>query len=376
MICSSTDSGEAPGQESETVMVGLSTSGYWLTPMRVSATTPNSTVAAISIQAKTGFLIETSVMFTAPAPSAGGFFAAVPGGAGPCGTGAARWPTAARGACAAGAERRFGCRRIERIDLARVHARSVRERLDAAHDQELARREAAFDLDPAVFRVHPERHDLLLRGAALDDVNDVAVVRGAGRGARDHGRGALGADVDGDFTERAGTQPILLVLGVDLGGDGHGVRGRIGCGGDERDLGLVVAFRFAERERHGHTGLEARRVVGLDLEAQEQRIGPQQRRHQITGVHVLAGLDGSRLDRAIHRRAHERVPQIDLRRPQRLFCHGGVGLGRHDFRLVGGELFARNEPGVLGRSRPCRRATIASLSFCVAWTFRARLWRR
>src|SRR5690348_8939336 len=38
MIWRSTDEGDAPGHDSETVILGLSTSGYWLTPTRVSAT--------------------------------------------------------------------------------------------------------------------------------------------------------------------------------------------------------------------------------------------------------------------------------------------------------------------------------------------------
>ena len=64
-IWRSTAGGDAPGQERDTVIVRLSTSGYWLTPIRVSATIPKSTVDAIIIHAKTGFLIETSVMFKA-----------------------------------------------------------------------------------------------------------------------------------------------------------------------------------------------------------------------------------------------------------------------------------------------------------------------
>ena len=46
-------------------MVGKSTSGNWLMPIRVAATTPNTTVAAISIQARTGLRMQTSVRFKA-----------------------------------------------------------------------------------------------------------------------------------------------------------------------------------------------------------------------------------------------------------------------------------------------------------------------
>jgi hypothetical protein len=46
-------------------MLGKSTSGNWLIPIREAATMPKTTVAAISIQARTGFLTQVSVRFTA-----------------------------------------------------------------------------------------------------------------------------------------------------------------------------------------------------------------------------------------------------------------------------------------------------------------------
>jgi hypothetical protein len=59
----STTSGAAPGQETDTEIVGKSTSGNWLMPIRDPATSPNRMVAAISIQARTGFLTQASVIF-------------------------------------------------------------------------------------------------------------------------------------------------------------------------------------------------------------------------------------------------------------------------------------------------------------------------
>ena len=63
-------SGAAPSQTTETEIVGKSTSGNWLMPMRVAATRPKTMVAAISIQARTGFLTQTSVRFMAGLPVA------------------------------------------------------------------------------------------------------------------------------------------------------------------------------------------------------------------------------------------------------------------------------------------------------------------
>src|SRR5512136_1945236 len=56
-------SGAAPSQEAETLIVGKSTSGNWLMPIRPPATTPKTIVPAMSIQARTGFLTQASVRF-------------------------------------------------------------------------------------------------------------------------------------------------------------------------------------------------------------------------------------------------------------------------------------------------------------------------
>jgi hypothetical protein len=65
----STTSGAAPSQATLTLMVGKSTSGNWLMPMRLMATAPKSTAPAISIQAKTGLRMQASVsIMTSPPP--------------------------------------------------------------------------------------------------------------------------------------------------------------------------------------------------------------------------------------------------------------------------------------------------------------------
>src|SRR4029077_20581204 len=51
MIPVSTSSGDAPGHEMPTDTVGLSTSGNWLTPMRVTARIPKRIVPDMIIQA-------------------------------------------------------------------------------------------------------------------------------------------------------------------------------------------------------------------------------------------------------------------------------------------------------------------------------------
>jgi hypothetical protein len=56
-------SGAAPSHTAETLMVGKSTSGNWLMPIRPPATMPKTIVAAMSIQARTGLRTQTSVRF-------------------------------------------------------------------------------------------------------------------------------------------------------------------------------------------------------------------------------------------------------------------------------------------------------------------------
>src|SRR5687768_3041094 len=100
--------------------------------MRVTATPPNTTVAVISIHASTGLRMQTSVMFTGTPPAGS---------------------VDARAQCSLPGLGRLA-RRLGDTDL-----RAFLERLAVAHDQPLAEREAALDLDVPVLRVHAERHD-------------------------------------------------------------------------------------------------------------------------------------------------------------------------------------------------------------------------
>ncbi len=77
MMPVSTSSGDPPGHDTLTVTVGLSTSGNWLTPMRVTAMRPKRIVPNISIHASTGRRRQTSVMFTG-SPGANARTAPVP----------------------------------------------------------------------------------------------------------------------------------------------------------------------------------------------------------------------------------------------------------------------------------------------------------
>ena len=131
MMPVSTSSGDAPGHETLTVTVGLSTSGNWLTPMRETAMMPKRIVPAMIIHAKTGLPEAESVMFTAP-----------PSG---------RWPprrrpragsrggrARGRGRRAAAASPASGACGVERRAVGDLHGRALAERLEAAHDEQLA----------------------------------------------------------------------------------------------------------------------------------------------------------------------------------------------------------------------------------------------
>src|SRR4029079_17541348 len=75
--------GAAPSQSTLTEMVGKSTSGNWLTPMREAATRPKTTVAAMSIQAKTGLRMQASVSDTSAGSGVDAHLHPVPQGLGP-----------------------------------------------------------------------------------------------------------------------------------------------------------------------------------------------------------------------------------------------------------------------------------------------------
>lgn len=150
-----------------------------------------------------------------------------------------------------------------------------------------------------------------------------------------------------DVAERTGPQPVgVIVRGVDLRGDPHHVRRQIGGAGDEADLGGERALRLAHGEADRHPGLEARRLRGLDLEAQEHGIVLEERRHHVAGLYVLARLDGARLDGAGDGGAHRGVTQVEGGDLDRLVGDRGVGLRGEDLRAVGLELLAGDEAGV------------------------------
>ena len=140
-------------------MVGKSTSGNWLMPMREAATTPKTIVAAISIQAKTGFRMQTSVMFMRRAP----------------------WPRATVG-CRAG--------RLLPAPAAPLTMRRARrpQRLGAADDEHLAGLAAPPHLDPAVGGAHAQGQHALAGLAVLDDEGEEAPLARPDRRLRDDRR--------------------------------------------------------------------------------------------------------------------------------------------------------------------------------------------
>src|SRR5688500_18309651 len=125
MSCSMT-SGAAPSQATPTLIVGKSTSGNWLIPMRVAATPPKTTVAIMIIQAKTGLRIQTSVIFIS------------------------------------------ACRSL----LRELHLGAVPQRFRAADHEHLTRFDSIADFDLTVGGAHAERQDSLTRGVVLDDIRE------------------------------------------------------------------------------------------------------------------------------------------------------------------------------------------------------------
>ena len=139
-------SGAAPSQVAETLIVGKSTSGNWLMPIRLPATTPKTMVAAMSIQARTGFLTQASVRFMGRSLFLGR-------------RGVGRF-----------ADGRGGGRRAD------PHRDAVREGLGAADDEHLAAAETGEDLDAPVGRPHAQGQDALDGLVVFDDVGQKAAL--------------------------------------------------------------------------------------------------------------------------------------------------------------------------------------------------------
>src|SRR6185312_14288356 len=191
----SMSSGEAPGQETLTETVGLSTSGNWLTPILITARMPKRIVPAMIIQAKTGRRRQMSVMLIRSS-------AMMRRAAGPRRRSARR---SLRDGAAV-------MERVERRVIGDLHRRAFGQRLDAAHDDLLALVDSARDLDVAVGRVHAELDDFGVRDVLrVDDVDDVPFF-GRLHGHRRHDdRIARRADRNRDLAERARTQPVLVI---------------------------------------------------------------------------------------------------------------------------------------------------------------------
>ena len=177
------------------------------------------------------------------------------------------------------------------------------ERLEAAHDEQLAGGEALRDLDAALGRVHPERDALDVRDVArVDDVDDVALLGRLHRERRDDDALARVADGDVHVAERARAQPVL-VLRCRRSAPSPGRGASSGRRQSATRMIFAVYVRALSRERdvRGHPRLEARRVLLGDLEAQEQRVALEERREHGAGLQVLPGLHGARLDDARER---------------------------------------------------------------------------
>src|SRR5687767_4481035 len=286
MTSFSITSGAAPSQATFTEMVGKSTSGSWLMPMRLAATRPKTTVPAISIQARTGLRMQASVSFIWVHP----------------------WSFSGLSFLRSGGGRRGGRSRV--LD---PHGGAVAQRLGAAHHQTLAGLEAGAHLDQPVGGAQPELEDALARQAFLDHEGEEAALGGAHRGLRDDRGVAAPAHRDGDLGEGAGAQLAALRI-VDARRGLHHTRGPRGLDGDMGDLGAVAVIAAADGESGALPGRDRRRLLLGDLEAQQQRLAAHQSGDHRARLHVLAGLRGAGLDQPGHGGAHEGVARSEERR--------------------------------------------------------------
>ena len=277
-------------------MVGKSTSGNWLMPMRDAATRPKRTVAAMSIQAKTGFWMQTSVMLhrrrllrdgLRPAPlSALRTRLGTAGDAGGRGGGStdARAPWRRRAAprrrAPPGARRRRGPRRTSTPPSAvRRPSSSTRSRATS----------------PSTTKARKPR-----------SLGRMAVCGMTGAAAAPPTGTSTSANAPGRSSPRAGSStsrghrhhPVARVGGARRPG---------GCAPSSSARGPSRTVKRASMP--GASGVAS---CSRHPEAQQQRIAAHQRGEHGAGLDVLAGLDGAGLDDPGHRGAHEGVAQVEL----------------------------------------------------------------
>ena len=156
-------SGEAPSHVTEMLMVGKSTSGNWLMPMRCGRHQSEDDGRRHEHPGEDRLLDAGLGDAHRPAPP---------------------WfPPSVR--------RRRLAREPGLRALGRAHRRTVLQRLRAAHHQLLTRLQALAHLHQAVRRAQPQLQHALARLAVLDHVGQEAALAGAHRRLRHHGR-ALG----------------------------------------------------------------------------------------------------------------------------------------------------------------------------------------
>ena len=219
--------------------------------------------------------------------------------------------------------------------------------LGAPDDQDLADLEAGKDLDLSIGRPHAQGQNALDGLVPFDDEGDeAAFARPDGRN-RDDGGFAGGAHGHRDLGEGPGPErPVARI--VDVGGDVDQPRNVVGGLGHVDDLGRELAAVIPDAEAGFLAGLDPRGVAFGDLEPQEERVAPDERRQDRPRLDILAGLDRPRLDDARDGRPDEGVAEVELGLVEGRPLLGDIGSGGQDFRPPGFDFLAGDEAGRLG----------------------------
>ncbi len=114
------------------------------------------------------------------------------------------------------------------------------------------------------------------------------------------------------------------------------------------DLGRELAAVFPDAEVGLLAGLDPDGIALGDPEPEEERVAPDERRQDGPGLDILAGLHGPGLDDARDGGPDERVVKVELGLVEGRARLGDLGGRGQDLGPPGFDLFARDEPGVLG----------------------------
>jgi hypothetical protein len=223
---------------------------------------------------------------------------------------------------------------------------AVCQGLGAADDEEVTHLETLLHLDLPIERAQPQREYALVRHTLRHHEGHEALLAGADGGLHHHRGVVVRVDGHRHLGKSAGAQLVRARV-VDAGRDHHHTRGRVGGLRHVGDHGVERLTLVAHGEADLLLAQQAGGVELGHLEADQQRVAPQQRGHRGPRLHVLPGAHVAALDLPGDRRTDEGVAEVELGQVQLRLGGCSRGVLRGHARAHGLDLLGLHQPGAL-----------------------------